>query len=155
MVHISSHVQWHALGCGLRIYRPGYFPAPYRYTWYARPSRYDTIRYDTLYLRAPKSWRIASLICRTEPVNKKSNGIKTKNNKKASIHWQDSAPPISGYWPTSERTQASDAKHVSSVIFYHLSNRYLPNVMKISAKINNINILLFVRLLSLTNWRNA
>jgi len=49
-------------------------------------------------------------------------------------------------------------KHVSSVIFYHLSNRYLPNVMKISAKINtmqNINILLFVRLLSLTNWRNA
>jgi len=49
-------------------------------------------------------------------------------------------------------------KHVSSVIFYHLSNRYLPNVMKINAKINtmqNINILLFVRLLSLTNWRNA
>ena len=49
-------------------------------------------------------------------------------------------------------------KHISSVIFYHLSNRYLPNVMKISAKINsmqNINILLFVRLLSLTNWRNA
>jgi len=23
-------------------------------------------------------------------------------NKKASIRWQDSAPPISGYWPTSE-----------------------------------------------------
>jgi len=22
--------------------------------------------------------------------------------KKASIRWQDSAPPISGYWPTSE-----------------------------------------------------
>jgi len=45
-------------------------------------------------------------------------------------------------------------KHVSSVIFYHLSNRYLPNVMKISVKINtmqNINMLLFVRLLSLTN----
>jgi len=40
-------------------------------------------------------------------------------------------------------------KHVSSAIFYHLSNRYLLNVMKISAKINimqNINILLFVRL---------
>jgi len=37
-------------------------------------------------------------------------------------------------------------KHVSSVTFYHLSDRYLPNVMKISAKINtmqNINILLF------------
>jgi len=49
-------------------------------------------------------------------------------------------------------------KHVSSVIFYHLSNRYLPNVMKISAQIyamQNINTLLFVRLLSLTNWRNA
>jgi len=49
-------------------------------------------------------------------------------------------------------------KHVSSATFYHLSNRYLPNVTKISAKINtmqNINILRFVRLLSLTNWRNA
>jgi len=49
-------------------------------------------------------------------------------------------------------------KHVSSVTFYHLSNRYVPNVMKISAKINivqNINIKLFVRSLSLTNWRNA
>jgi len=33
-------------------------------------------------------------------------------------------------------------KHFSSVTFYYLSNRYLPNVMKISAKINtmqNIN----------------
>jgi len=30
-------------------------------------------------------------------------------NKKASIRWQDSAPPISGYWPTVSRTQASDA----------------------------------------------
>ena len=27
-------------------------------------------------------------------------------------------------------------KHVSNVTFYHLSNRYLPNGMKISAKIN-------------------
>jgi len=38
-------------------------------------------------------------------------------------------------------------KHVSNVTFYHLSNRYLSNVMKISAKINtkqNNNILLFV-----------
>jgi len=26
-------------------------------------------------------------------------------------------------------------KHVSSVIFYHLSKKYLPNVMKISTKI--------------------
>jgi len=45
-------------------------------------------------------------------------------------------------------------KHVSSVTFYHLSNRCLPNVMKINAKIDtmqNINILLFVRLMSLTN----
>jgi len=48
-----------------------------------------------------------------------------------------------------------NVKHVSSVTFYHLqSNRYMPNVMKISAKINNvqnINTLLFVRLLFLTN----
>ena len=38
-------------------------------------------------------------------------------------------------------------KHVLNVTFYRLSNRYLSNVMKISAKINivqNINILLFV-----------
>ena len=45
-------------------------------------------------------------------------------------------------------------KHVSNVTFYHLSNRYLPNVMKINVKINtmqNTNILLFVRSLSLTN----
>jgi len=55
-------------------------------------------------------------------------------------------------------TLCMHVKHVSSVIFYHLANRYLPNVMKISANINtmqNINILLFVRLLSLTNWKNA
>jgi len=45
-------------------------------------------------------------------------------------------------------------KHVSNVTFYQLSNRYLPNVMTIRAKINtmqNINILLFVHLLSLMN----
>jgi len=45
-------------------------------------------------------------------------------------------------------------KHVSIVTFYHLSNRCLPHVVKISAKINimqNTNILLFVRSLSLTN----
>jgi len=43
-------------------------------------------------------------------------------------------------------------KHVSNVTSYHLSNRCLPNVMKINVKINtmqNTNILLFVRLLSL------
>jgi len=28
--------------------------------------------------------------------------MRTAFNKKASIRWQDSAPPISGYWPTSE-----------------------------------------------------
>jgi len=42
-------------------------------------------------------------------------------------------------------------KHVSRVTFYHLSNRYLSNVMKISGTINsmqNINILLFDRSLS-------
>jgi len=43
-------------------------------------------------------------------------------------------------------------KHDSSVTFYHLSNRCLPNVLKINVKINtmqNTNILLFVRSLSL------
>ena len=42
-------------------------------------------------------------------------------------------------------------KHVSSVTFYHLSNRCLPNIIKINVKINtmqNTNILLFVRSLS-------
>jgi len=44
-------------------------------------------------------------------------------------------------------------KHVSNVTFYHLSNRCLPNVIKINVKINtmqNTNILLFVRSLPLT-----
>jgi len=47
-------------------------------------------------------------------------------------------------------------KHVSSVTFYCLSNRYLSNVMKISAMINtvqNINILLVVLSLSLTSLK--
>ena len=42
------------------------------------------------------------------------------------------------------------------LLFYHLSNRYLSNVMKICAKINtmqNINILLFVRSLSLASLK--
>jgi len=42
-------------------------------------------------------------------------------------------------------------KHVSDVTFYHLSNMCLPNIMKINVEINtmqNTNILLFVRLLS-------
>jgi len=42
-------------------------------------------------------------------------------------------------------------KHVSNVAFYDLSNRYLPNVIKMSAKINtveNINIVLFIHSLS-------
>jgi len=30
-------------------------------------SQFDTIRYDALYLSAPESWRVASLIYRTEP----------------------------------------------------------------------------------------
>jgi len=45
-------------------------------------------------------------------------------------------------------------KRVSNVTFYHLSNRCLPNIMKINVKINtmqNTNILLFVRSLSLTH----
>jgi len=49
-------------------------------------------------------------------------------------------------------------KHVSNVTFYRLSNRCLPNVLKINVEINtmqNTNILLFVRSMSLTNWRKA
>jgi len=45
-------------------------------------------------------------------------------------------------------------KHVSSVTFYHLSNKYLSKVMKISAKINNMqsnNSLRFVHSLFLTS----
>jgi len=38
------------------------------------------MRYDKVYLRAPKSWRVASLICRTEP-NKNSNE-ETKNKRR-------------------------------------------------------------------------
>jgi len=50
-----------------------------------------------------------------------------------------------------------DVKHVSNVTFYHLSNRCLPNVMKINVKINTMQNtkMLFVRSLSLTNWKNA
>jgi len=51
-------------------------------------------------------------------------------------------------------------KHVSNVTFYQLSSiqqiKEMPNVVKISAKINtmqNINILLFVRSLSLTSLK--
>ena len=39
-------------------------------------------------------------------------------------------------------------KHVSNVTFYHLSDTYLSNVMKVSAKSNimqNINIFIFVQ----------
>jgi len=32
-------------------------------------------------------------------------------NKKASIRWQDSAPPISGYWPTSEPNAGDHEVH--------------------------------------------
>jgi len=49
-------------------------------------------------------------------------------------------------------------KHILNLTFYHLSNRCLPNIMKIIIKINtmqNTNILLFVRSLSLTYWRNT
>jgi len=49
-------------------------------------------------------------------------------------------------------------KRVFNVTFYYLSNRYLSNVIKIglSAKINtmqNINILFFVRSMSLTSLK--
>jgi len=50
-------------------------------------------------------------------------------------------------------------KHVSNVTFYHLfysTDKEMPNVVKISAKINtmkNIDILLFVLSLSLTSLK--
>ena len=49
--------------------------------------------------------------------------------------------------PKSEILHFVHVKHASSVTFYHLSNRYLSNIMKISAKtktMQNNNILLFV-----------
>ena len=39
----------------------------------------NTIRYDWLYWRAPKSWRVASLICRTEPKKRIMKKLKPKN----------------------------------------------------------------------------
>jgi len=35
-------------------------------------------------------------------------------------------------------------KHVSNVTFYHLSNRYMSNVMKISAKLCKISTFYFL-----------
>jgi len=42
--------------------------------WRSRRSS-TTIRHDKLYLRAPKSWRVASLICRTEPKTTSSSAM--------------------------------------------------------------------------------
>ena len=44
----------------------------------------NTMRYDKLYLCAPKSSRTASLVCHTEPTNKKSNH---RNQKKQLEMW--------------------------------------------------------------------
>jgi len=59
-------------------------------------------------------------------------------------------------WKTKIRNFAlfMHVKHVSDVTFYHLYDRYLSHIMKISAEINtmqNINILLFVHSLLLTS----
>jgi len=40
--------------------------------------------------------------CKETIWGKQFNRCDNNSNKKASIRWQDSAPPISGYWPTSE-----------------------------------------------------
>jgi len=40
---------------------------------------YDTIRYDTLHLRAPKSWLLASVVYRTEPKKHYKKRTKNKN----------------------------------------------------------------------------
>jgi len=44
------------------------------------------MQYDKLYLYASKSWRTASLICRTEPTNKKSNAEIFFKHKKNQAH---------------------------------------------------------------------
>jgi len=56
------------------------------------------MRYD---LRAPKSWRIASLICRTEP-NKKSNG-ETLKNKNWDARKKRSSDKVRGVSPEAGR----------------------------------------------------
>jgi len=49
----------------------------------------------TVILWTPGRWN--SIQCSTISTTRQN-----ECNKMASIHWQDSAPPISGYWPTSE-----------------------------------------------------
>ena len=39
----------------------------------------NNVRYDTLHLRAPKSWRIDILVCRMEPNKKSNEWTKNKN----------------------------------------------------------------------------
>ena len=67
----------------------------------AKAIRYDTIQYDAVYLRAPKSRRIASLICRTEPNKKSRPNEETKNEnrhaqKKRSSHKVRGVSPEAG-----------------------------------------------------------
>ena len=53
----------------------------------------------TLYVRAPKSWRIASLICRTEP--KKSN--EETKNKNRDAQKKRSSHKVRGVGPEARR----------------------------------------------------
>ena len=41
------------------------------HSFIGRSNYKNTIRYDGVYKRAPKSWRVASLICHTEPNKQK------------------------------------------------------------------------------------
>jgi len=47
--------------------------------------------------------------------------IRYNPNKKASIRWQDSAPPISGYWPTSEPNAGDHDFPLTGSIFGNLT----------------------------------
>jgi len=68
----------------LRCYSEPWLGSPLTTIRYVFPvlwtMSYDTIRYDTLYLCALKSWQIANLVCRKAPKNKKSNE-ETKSKK--------------------------------------------------------------------------
>jgi len=63
---------------------------------------HDTIRHDGLYLRAPKSWRIASLLCRTEP-NKKRTVMKKLKTKDGDAQKKPSSNKVHGVSETNWR----------------------------------------------------
>ena len=62
---------------------------------------HDTTRYDVLYLRAAKRWRIASLICRTEPNEKRT--IKNLKTKGRGVQKKRSGREVHGVSPEAGR----------------------------------------------------